>query len=125
MDQAREAQVAALERGETAPEGGAIFGRAAFRDALPPVSKVRLEQTIFAEYPALKPYIEKLTSEKTNQSADTLAELWQTSPEQTQEITARLVEIGFFESRGARTDPDYWVPFLYRSALQMIQGTAE
>lgn len=125
MDQTREAQVAALERGEPAPEGGAIFGRAAFRDALLPVSKVRLEQTIFAEYPAFKPFIEKLTSEKTNQSAATLAELWQIAPEEAQEVADRLVDIGFFEARGPRTDPDYWVPFLYRSALEMVQGTAE
>ena len=87
---------------------------------------MRLEQTIFAEYPALKPYIEKLTSEKTNQSAETLAELWQTSAAQAQEVATRLVEIGFFRlAQDHRTDPDYWVPFLYRSALQMIQGTAE
>lgn len=125
MDQAREFQIAALERGDSPAEGGAIFGRAAFRDALPAVSKVRLEQTIFAEYPALKPYIEKLTSQKTNQSEVTLAALWQLSREETQAVATRLVEIGFFEARGSRSDPDYWVPFLYRPALQMVQGTAE
>lgn len=125
MDQARESQLAALERGEATPEGGAVFGRAAFREALLPVSTVRLEQTLFAEYPNLKPYIEKLAGEKTNQSEATLAELWQLPLETARDVAARLVEIGFFEARGPRSDPDYWVPFLYRPALEMVQGTAE
>jgi hypothetical protein len=36
-----------------------------------------------------------------------------------------LAEIGFFERRGERDAPEYWVPFLYRDALDMVQGTAE
>lgn len=86
---------------------------------------MRLEQTLFAEYPNLKPYIEKLAGEKTNQSEATLAELWQLPLETARDVAARLVEIGFFEARGPRSDPDYWVPFLYRPALEMVQGTAE
>jgi hypothetical protein len=36
-----------------------------------------------------------------------------------------LVEIGFFQRRGLRDDPTFWLPFLYRDALEMIQGKAE
>jgi hypothetical protein len=36
-----------------------------------------------------------------------------------------LVRIGFFQRRGSRDDPTFWVPFLYRDALEMIQGLAE
>ena len=36
-----------------------------------------------------------------------------------------LVEIGFFQPRGARENWTYWVPFLYRDALNMSQGIAD
>lgn len=125
MDQARQAQLANLERGEAVPDGATIFTRIAFREALPEVSRVRLEQTIYAEYPNLKPYIEMLTSQKTNQSIETLTDIWQASRVDADAIASGLVDIGFFELRGSRSDPDYWVPFIYRSALEMVQGTAE
>ena len=35
-----------------------------------------------------------------------------------------LVEIGFFQRRGSRDAPAFWVPFLYRDALEMVQGRA-
>jgi hypothetical protein len=36
-----------------------------------------------------------------------------------------LVELGFFEARGTRNEPTFWVPFLYRDALHLVQGRAE
>lgn len=125
LDQAREQQLASLERGEAPPEDRMILTRSAFRDALPEVSRVRLEQTLYAEYPDLKPYLEKLRGEKTNQSADTLAGLWDMTPAEATTIANRAAEVGFFELRGPKQDPDYWVPFLYRPALDMVQGSAD
>ena len=37
----------------------------------------------------------------------------------------QLAEIGFFQKKGPKEDPEYWVPFLYRPALEMVQGAAE
>jgi hypothetical protein len=125
LDQARDRQLESLERGEAAPEEGMVFTRAAFRDALPEVSRVRLEQTLYAEYPDLKPYLEKLHSEKTNHSLESLAALWDIGLDEASSLATRAAEIGFFEVRGDKSDPDYWVPFLYRPALSMVQGTAE
>ena len=34
-------------------------------------------------------------------------------------------EIGFFDARGTKDEPSYWVPFLYRSALNLVQGKAD
>lgn len=125
LDQARERQLASQERGEPEPDGGAIFSRSAFREALPEVSRVRLEQTLYAEYPDMKPYLEKLRGEKTNQSRESLGALWGLDAEGVDRIATRAADIGFFEVRGEKADPDYWVPFLYRPALGMIQGTAD
>lgn len=125
LDQARDRQLESLERGEPAPEEGMLFTRAAFREALPEVSRVRLEQTLYAEYPDLKPYLEKLRGEKTNHSLESLAALWDVRADEASSLSARAADVGFFEVRGDKSDPDYWVPFLYRPALSMVQGTAE
>jgi hypothetical protein len=37
----------------------------------------------------------------------------------------QLIEVGFFEARGSKDKPTFWVPFLYRDALSMSQGSAE
>jgi hypothetical protein len=36
-----------------------------------------------------------------------------------------LVDIGFFEQRGERNEPVFWVPLLYRDALDLVQGAAD
>jgi hypothetical protein len=89
------------------------------------VSEVRLNQTLFAEYPALKPYIEQLHEEKAQQSPETLARIWGNTVEEATEVAEQLVEVGFFEKRGTKQSPSYWVPFLYRDALSLVQGEAK
>ena len=121
----RDSQLRRIEQGHEEPPEEQLFERAAFKDALREVSSVRLRQTLYAEYPELKESIETLSGEKAQQSRTTLQERWGTDPEQTAAIAERLVEVGFFERRGTRTDPDYWVPFLYRDALDLVQGEAK
>jgi hypothetical protein len=121
----RDVQLAMLERGEEEPLGEMLFTRQAFRDALPQVSKARLEQTLLAEYPDLKSRVQALEGQKTNQSIESLLEIWRVDAEEARSIATQLVDIGFFEKRGTTDDPDYWVPFLYRSALDMVQGSAD
>lgn len=102
-----------------------IIGRKAFKSALDVVSKVRLEQTIYAEYPEIKSFIQKLQREKTEQRINTLAKIWEVNEKEASEIAKKLSEIGFFEERGSNTDRRYWIPFIYRNELNLIQGTAE
>ena len=146
LNSLREVQVKRMELGETEPDGEKLFARASFKDALPEVSKVRLEQTLYAEHPEKKPWIEKLRGEKTLHTPDTLAAIWGFFPDQTtsqkmsqQELNkakneakekalglaSDLSAIGFFEGRGTKQEPSFWVPFLYRDALGLIQGSAE
>jgi hypothetical protein len=92
---------------------------------VPEISKVRLEQTLYAEYPELKEWLEKLRGAKTLHTPDTLSGIWETTIEAAVFRANQLVTVGFFEARGTRTAPEYWVPFLYRDALDMVQGAAE
>lgn len=124
LTEARDAQLRMLDRGESEPPGTEVLSRAAFRESLLPVSTVRLEQTLYAEYPTEKPWIQALEGEKTEHTLGTLADIWDVSEAEAQGRAQRLVEIGFIEERGDRDAPTYWVPFLYRLGLNLRQGAA-
>jgi hypothetical protein len=122
---ARDQQMKSLEMGAPEPQGEALFDRAAIKAALPEVSKVRFEQTLCAEHPGLKSLLNRLEGEKTQQTPATLAKIWGVSQEKALANAEKLAEIGFFEGRGTKEQPLFWVPFLYRDALRMVQGQAE
>lgn len=124
LNTARDAQLRQHEISAVIDEGEELFSRAALREALPEVSKVRLQQTLYAEYPILREYIEGLKGEKTLQYPKSLARIWGLKASKAIVIADQLVEVGFFELRGTKEEPQYWVPFLYRDAAEMIQGTA-
>jgi hypothetical protein len=114
LDAARDAQVSRISRGETEPEGD-----------LRVVSHARYNQTLLAEYPEWRTYLQALVGGKAEQTVDSLADLWNVDHQKAIEIANELHEIGFFENRGTRDEPTYWTPFLYRDALQLVQGRAE
>lgn len=66
-----------------------------------------------------------LKGEKTDQKPETLAKIWKLSLDDTAYQAQKLINIGFFEERGEKNDPRYWVPFIYRNELKMIQGSAD
>lgn len=122
---ARDKQLRRYELGNSPPPLENLVDNAAIKDALPEVSKIRFEQTLCAEYPSLKPYLERLEGEKTQQTISSLSKLWRCKNEEAVELAEKLTEIGFFERKGAKDNPNYWVPFLYRDALNLVQGTAD
>ena len=122
---ARDQQVRLLERGEAEPAGESLFDRNALQAALPEVSKVRYEQTLCAEHPTLKPILDKLEGEKTQQTPVSLAKIWRVSETEAITRAEKLADVGFFQKRGSKDQPVFWVPFLYRDALKLVQGPAE
>ena len=125
LNSLREVQVRRLEIGEGVTDAEQLFARPSFKEALLEVSKVRLEQTLYAEYPAQKQWVEMLRGAKTLQTPETIASIWGSSPQEASSRAGELATIGFFETRGTPQQPEYWVPFLYRDALDLIQGAAE
>lgn len=121
----KQEQLRRIDHGRADIPTSGLFEPQSFRDALPEVSKTRLEKTLFAEYPWLVEWVTGMRGQKTLQDAVSLATTWGTDPAETAHRIERLVEVGFFEPRGAVTARGYWVPFLYRSAVDMIQGAAE
>jgi hypothetical protein len=125
LEATREAQLAELEVGKPEPPDETLFTAVAIKGGLPTVSEARLNQTLYAEYPQLRERLEVLKEEKTQQTSETLAKIWRVTTAKASKMADDLVDVGFFERRGPRDDPVYWVPFLYRDALKMSQGSAE
>jgi hypothetical protein len=118
----RQRQVGQIERGEPEPADQQLFDRAVFKPALSEVSKVRYGQTFKAENPSLIEYTDKLKGQKTEQTVQTLASLWGVQEAACEGIVDRLVKAGLFEKRNTKGEVTYWVPFLYRDALELVQG---
>jgi hypothetical protein len=121
-----EVQNQRLERGEDEPPDQLLFERAAFKEALPALSEYRISRVLFAEYADLRPFIEALREDKTEQNVSSLARRWCVSDEESLKIARKLRDIGFFEERTASSgELTFWVPFVYRPYLALSQGKAE
>ena len=114
-----------LEQGGPPAPDDKLFDRSVFKLALPTVSDTRLNQFLYAEYPTLRPFVQKLEKQKAEQTPESLSSLWGISEEQAIAEARKLVSIGFFVERGTNENPTFWVPFLYRDALHLVQGKAE
>lgn len=124
LNESQKQQINSFQIGKSDLDGELLIGRNAFKSALDIVSKVRLEQTLYAEYPDLKVYIQKLEGQKTEHSIRTLSSIWNIENEESMAIAKKLSEIGFFEEKGEVNDPKFWIPFIYRNELKLIQGSA-
>ncbi len=120
----RDEQLKILQVGGAEPPDQQLFDKSAIRSAMPVVSRTRYAQTLCAEHPNLIPHLKKLEREKTEQNTETLAALWKLNVDEARDVAERLVQVGFFERRGNKESPNYWVPFLYREALELVQGSA-
>lgn len=119
-----EQEIKRLEQGGPAAPGDQLFDRSVFKLALPTVSDARLNQYLYAEYATERGFVSKLDGQKAEQTADSLAALWGVSRDAAISRAKKLVELGFFEEREKPNITTYWVPFLYRDALHLIQGRA-
>lgn len=120
-----EQEIRRLEQGGAPAPGDQLFDRSVFKLALPTVSKARLNQYLYAEYPNERPFVAKLEGQKAEQTPDSLSDLWNVERDRAIAKAKELVELGFFEQRGTKEMPTFWVPFLYRDALNLVQGRAE
>ena len=72
-----------------------------------------------------KPLLQALQGAKTRHTIPTLMNLWNESKEATEKHANQLAEVGFFKKEGTTNEPQFWIPFLYRDGLDLVQGTAD
>ncbi|MDH0115059.1 hypothetical protein N7379_11280 [Rhizobium pusense] len=117
-----EVQNRRLERGENMTPGTILFERSAFKEALPGLSEYKITRQLYAEYPKLRPFIEKFREQKTEHNRESLARLWGVSDDEAVALAKMLRDCGFFEERTSKGEISYWIPFVYRSYLALSQG---
>jgi hypothetical protein len=122
---ARDVQLRAYELGDDEPPGEALLGRSAIKASLPEVSKVRFDQTLCAEYPALRTTWLRMEGSKSAQTLGSFCRLLGVSEERGAGIAEQMVEAGFFVKKVEKGEVVYWVPFIYRDSLKMVQGKAD
>jgi hypothetical protein len=125
LNAARDKQLRAYELGSSEPLGTALIGRNALKESLSEVSRVRFEQTLCAEYPALRRQLLRLENKKTAYSIASLSRALEVSEEQGAILAEELVDAGFFLKKIEKGNDVYWVPFIYRDALRLVQGAAD
>jgi hypothetical protein len=99
-----------------------IVSRASIKAATYEVSKGRIEKTLYAEYAELKDYIGKFENKKAEHNLSSLSEILEVDEPTALSLSSQLTEIGFFESKPARQDKIYKIPFMYRPYLNISQG---
>lgn len=117
-------EIKSIGIGNNQAEEPNILSRQSIKQASSEVSKVRTEQTLFAEYNHLKKYIMKLENSKAEHSLTTLSTIWELDTKTAETIANQLAEIGFFEAKAAKLEKIFKIPFLYRPYLSIIQGKA-
>lgn len=111
------------EKGFPSPTGKALFIKECNDDALAQVSADRLRQTIYAEYPHLKPWIEKPAGGKAEHSSATLASVWAVADAtEAARLASDLVAIGVLNSQPSSEEFAYLIPFPYRPAVNVSAG---
>ena len=124
LNAAREVQLDSHRLGKHLLDDINLIGNSSLQQALPIVSECRYKQTLCAEHPSLIKHLAKLEREKSEQNLETLQHIWRQTEQEASMLAEKLVDIGFFSLRGTNLLPVYLVPYLYRDALKMVQGSA-
>lgn len=101
-----------------------IVSRQSIKKSTLEISKVKLEQTIFSEYPHLREHIMAFENQKAEHTLETIAEVWMVDVGKSRALAIELSEIGFIDQKIFKNDSQLKVPFLYRPYLNIIQGKA-
>ncbi len=125
LNEAKNIQIKRIEIGEAKPINDQIIDRFSIKEAMNPVSETRLTQTVYAEYPSLKPYISKLSDQRTEQSFENLCKIWELDKKEGKMILEELVEVGFIKINKTQRGIRYKIPFLYRPCLNLVQGSSD
>jgi len=116
-------QIGSLELGNDLTEGNELFSRSSLKAGLTFASKEKTEKYLFAEYPDLRDYFDLLHGNKSKHSLTSLAGLWSCTEDEAEKIAKRISETGFWTiEKGAPTA--YWINFIFRDGLSIVQGTA-
>jgi len=107
---------------DSSGESDFIIGPAAIRYGLEELSKRKKTTFLKAEFPHLWKYVEKFIGGRTQYSEDDIRKLFGKG---WQKIAEDLISIGVLRTEGKReSSTTFKIPFLYRTGLEVRQGSA-
>ncbi len=118
-------QIRALELGQEPPPDGNLFSRSTIKEAQSDASKEKVEKHLFAEHPSYRPWIDRLRAGKSRYGIQSLAGVWEVSPDEALSRAQALADIGFWAKDHKDGDYEVWIPFIYRDGLDISQGQAD
>ncbi|MCI5157794.1 MAG: hypothetical protein D3906_05010 [Candidatus Electrothrix sp. AUS1_2] len=118
------AQIKSFELGEDLTDETMLFSRASLKKGLAYASKEKTEKFLFAEYPNHRGYFDALRGEKSKQTLASLASLWSCTEEEAEKIASQIALTGFWKIE-KKEQPTYWIQFIFRDGLEIVQGTAK
>lgn len=124
LEEAKVQQLLMEETGHGNGKKRSLISQQALKAAFEEVSKARFRYTLLAETDILQNRIVEFKEGKAEHCLDSLLEIWTDMDAEDIIGTAEeLVEIGFFHKRKSGEQIRYWIPHLYRPALELVQGT--
>lgn len=126
LNKAREQQVKIEETGDETTSNGYLIGPKALKLAFKEVSKDKVE-TMYSEYPNLRGIIEMFEGKKTEHDLESVGKLLLAAriDRNPAQVIEDLLEIRFFQEKQKKiSSSTYWVPFIFRPYLSMVQGAA-
>lgn len=118
LKSARHTQLVRLHHGTADVNGQQLFDPETLVVAVGEVSRARLEQTLYAEYPEQREYIDRLRGQEATFPLAKLEELWEESSNQARQRAEYLCYLGFFQREGGVAGT-YHVPPLYQHILHL------
>jgi hypothetical protein len=119
----KDAQLEHLYRGGSDPPENYLIGDVAFGEGARKVAALRLNQTIYAEYPEWMPHIKMLEDRKTGREyfVTQLKRIWQVDEATALQTATELVRIGFFDYQISKSGLGiYKIPRIYQLALNLV-----
>ena len=117
---ARDIQRERLSRGAAKLAGELLFDEYTLLQATTMVSDFHLFQTIYNEYPHLRPFAEKLRGTECEHPLTNLADIWAVPLKEAQRRVDELTYIGVFEKRHSAGTASYYIPPLFQHALALL-----
>jgi hypothetical protein len=120
VNSAIEHEITRLEKGDTPyKRRNLIFNHQGLNFGGSVLSKTKMEQTIFAEFPECRRYIEAfIDSSGRNFNGDQLANVWDIKTDEADKMASYLCEIGVLKKSSTRSGAtNYLIPVLYTNYL--------
>ena len=124
IDEAKNYQIKLIERNDYKDiEGNVLFSKKAIKEGFIIASTEKYQKVMLAEYPEFHDYFEAFRKHSSEYSIENIAKLWRITVTEARKIVLDLQRIHFLKQKNERNQTTYWIPFIFRPALDIVKGS--